>query len=259
MSTNYKTLEYTIEPPLALVTLSRPRASNRINLDMALEIRQVCDQLRSQEDIRVLVVTGQGKAFSSGREPIEPAGSGYTPLEWLQIHKAAGPLARIPIPTIAAINGDAIDHGLELALACDLRIAASEARLGLTDLSKGIVPWDGGTQRLPRLVGRTRALEMLLTSHLLNAEEACRWGLVNMVVEPEQLLSRAKEMALEVATGAPIASLYTKEAVLKGMDMTLAQGLGLEADLSIILQSTSDRAEGIRSFLERRSPDFMGE
>ena len=157
------------------------------------------------------------------------------------------------------LETDAIDHGLELALACDLRIAASEARLGLTDLSKGIVPWDGGTQRLPRLVGRTRALEMLLTSHLLNAEEACRWGLVNMVVEPEQLLSRAKEMALEVATGAPIASLYTKEAVLKGMDMTLAQGLGLEADLSIILQSTSDRAEGIRSFLEKRSPDFRGE
>ena len=259
MSTKHKTIEYTIEPPLALVTLSRPRASNRIDLNTAQELCQVLERLRSQENIRVLVVTGRGKTFSSGREPIEPAGSGYTPLQWLEMHRAAGPLASIPIPTIAAINGDAVDHGLELALACDLRIASSEARVGFTDLSNGIVPWDGGTQRLPRLVGRTRALEMLLTSQLLEAEEACKWGLVNIVVEPEQLLSRAKDLAMEIAAGATIASRYTKEAVLKGMDLSLAQGLGLEADLSIILQSTSDRAEGIRSFLERRSPDFKGE
>ena len=258
----YRTLEYTVKPPLALVTLTRPRASNRVNLDMALELRQVCEQLSSEEDVRVAIVTGRGKAFSSGRAPVVTrgsAGGGYTPVQWLEMHRAAGSLAHMAIPTIAAINGDAIDQGLELALACDFRIVASEARLGFTDLSKGVVPWDGGTQRLPRLVGRTRALEMLLTSRILDAEEACRWCLVNMVVERGQLLARAEELALEIASGAPVATRYAKETVLKGMDMTLDQGLGLEADLSIILQSTSDRAEGIRSFLERRSPDFMGE
>jgi len=229
---------------------------------MAMEIRQACQRLREEEGIHVAILTGRGKTFSSGREPLPLTRSvrqTYTPLEWLELHQAASALAGLEIPVIAAINGDAIDHGLELALACDLRIAVRGARLGFTDLSRGIIPWDGGTQRLPRLVGRARALEMLLTSRLMDAEEAYRAGLVNMVVEPEGLMSSAEKVALEIASGAPIAARYAKETVLKGMDMTLDQGLRLEADLNLILQSTADRAEGLRSFLEKREPKFRRE
>ena len=262
MAINYKTLTYSFRPPIVTLTLKRPRASNRVNLDMAIELRQACQQLREEDGAYVAIVTGMGKTFSSGREPLSLTGrlsQTYTPAGWVELHRAASALAKVEIPVIAAVNGDAVDHGLDLALACDLRIAARGARLGFTDLSRGALPWDGGTQRLPRLVGRARALEMLLTSRLMDAEDAWRAGLVNMVVDPEGLTSSVEELALEIASGAPIAARYTKEAVLKGMDLTLEQGLGLEADLNIILQSTADRAEGIRSFLEKRKPEFRGE
>ena len=255
-------LEYQLRPPVASIILDRARASNRVNLSMAMELRQVCRQLREEEGVRVVILTGRGKVFSSGREPLSfksGLARRYSPVEWLELHRAASCLAEVEAPIICAINGDAIDHGLELALASDLRIAARGARLGFTDLSRGVMPWDGGTQRLPRLVGRALALKILLTSRLMDAEEAFRAGLLTMVVEPESLLSHAEEIALKIASGAPIASRYTKETVLKGMDMTLEQGLRLEADLNILLQSTSDRAEGLRSFQEKREPVFKGE
>ena len=257
----YKTLSFRSLPPVAVITLDRPRASNRVNLAMAMELRQVCQQLREDGSARAVVLTGRGNAFSSGREPISLSNrsrGSHSPWEWLELHRAASALAAVEIPLIAAINGDALDHGLELAMACDLRIAASSATLGFTDLSRGVIPWDGGTQRLPRLVGRARSLELLLTSRLMDAQEACGLGLVNMVTEPERLMSTAEELAQGIASGAPIATRYVKEAVLQGMDMTLRQGLGLEADLSVILQSTRDRAEGLSAFLEKRPPRFRG-
>ncbi len=258
----YRTLVYDVRPPIVSVTLDRPRASNRVDLAMAGEIRDVCQRIREEERACVAIVTGRGEVFSSGRDPLalsENQSQPYAPSEWLELHRAASALAGVEIPVIAAINGDAIDHGLELALACDLRIAVEGARLGFTDLSRGVMPWDGGTQRLPRLAGRAVALEMLLTSRLMEAEEALRAGLVNMVAAPGGLLSAAEKVALEVASGAPIAARYAKETVLKGMDMTLEQGMRLEADLNVILQSTADRAEGLRSFLEKRKPEFRGE
>ena len=258
----YKTLTYRSAPPVVYVTLGRPRASNRVNLAMAMELRQACQQLREEDGTYVAILTGRGKAFSVGREPLPFTRSvrqTYTPIEWLELHRVASTLAALEMPVIAAINGNAVDHGLELALACDLRIAARDAHLGFTDLSRGVLPWDGGTQRLPRLAGRTRALEMLLTSRLVDAEEAYSAHLVNMVVEPEDLMDTVEKVALEIAAGAPIAARFAKETVLKGIDLTLEQGLRLEADLNIILQSTTDRAEGLRSFLEKREPRFRGE
>ena len=258
----YRTLTIGYKPPIAYITLNRPRASNRVNLIMAIEMRQLCQQLREQHDVYVAILTGKGTVFCSGRESLSlarRARQGHAPESWLELHRAASALARIEIPTVAAINGDALDHGLEMALACDLRIATRGGTLGITDLARGVVPWDGGTQRLPRLVGRGRALEMLLTSRLIEAEEARRIGLVNMIVEPWDLKGAADKLALEIASGAPIPTRYAKEAVLKGMDMSLEQGLGLEADLSILLQSTADRAEGLRSFHEKREPKFSGE
>ena len=261
MPTSYRTLVCRFQPPLAFVSLDRPGASNRVNLAMAMEIRKMTHELTQEPRPQVVILTGRGRAFSIGREriPFRTRGSPPYPLaDWLEMHRAASALAGVEAPVIAAINGDATDHGLELALACDLRIVARGARLGFTDLSKGGLPWDGGTQRLARLVGRSRALEMLLTSRLLDAEEAHRAGLVNQVVEPETLMGTAESMALGIASGAPIAARYAKEAVMKGMDMALDQGLRIEADLSIILQSTSDRTEGIRAFLQKRDPTFRG-
>ena len=257
----YSTIHYQPAPPVGTVTLRRPRAGNRVNLAMATELGDVCRRLRDDGALAV-ILTGRGQAFSSGRERLSLSkrpDKALTPAEWLDLHRASAALAALEMPVIAAINGDALDHGLELALACDLRVAARGARLGFTDLSHGIVPWDGGTQRLPRLVGRALALEMLLTSRVLDAEEAREAGLVSTVVAPEDLNGTAKELALGIASGAPIAARYAKETVLKGMDMTLEQGLGLEADLNVILQSTSDRAEGLRSFFDKRDPSFRGE
>ena len=253
----YTTLKYALSPPIATVTLYRPRARNRVNATMAAELRQVCQRLR-EDDVRVAIVTGSGRSFSSGRETYRPS-RGESPATWLERRRAAVALARIEVPVIAAINGDAVDQGLELALACDLRLAAGDSTLGFTDVGKGVVPWDGGTQLLPRLVGRATALEMLLTSKLVEASEAWRTGLVNEVVEPSRLMDRATELAGVIAAGAPIALRYAKETVLKGMDMTLEQGLRLETDLSMVLQTTRDRAEGLRSFAEKREPQFRGE
>ena len=152
-----------------------------------------------------------------------------------------------------------MDQGLEIALACDLRVAASDARLGLTHLSAGVIPWDGGTQRLPRIVGQSRATAMILTSRLLSAEEALEYGLLNHTAAREAASGYAYSLAATIASYAPIAARYLKETLLKGADMTLAQGLGLEADLTVILQSTADRSEGIASFSERRAPEYRGE
>ena len=172
--------------------------------------------------------------------------------------QAASAIAALEVPVIVAVNGDALDHGLELALAGDLRIAVDHARFGLTDLSHGSFPWDGGTQRLSRLVGPGWARDMILTSRIINADQALAMGLVNRVVESSQLDTETRSLADTILAAGPIAARYAKEAVAKGTDMTLTQGLGLEADLNVILQSTADRAEGINSFLEKRAPRYTG-
>ena len=262
MAPTYRTLRYHSQPPVVWMTLDSPHSSNRINVAMAAELRLACQQLR-EEGAYVAVLTGAGQSFSEGREPLSPpkyeAGHLRNSTDWLETHRVASVLADVEIPTIAAINGPATDHGLELALACDFRACAKGALLGFTDVSKGTMPWDGGTQRLTRLIGKARALEMLLTCRLIDADEAYRIGLVNTVVEPQDLLSYTQELAMKISSGAPIATRYTKEAVSKGMDMTLSQGLKLEADLSVILQSTVDRTEGVSSFLDRRTPNFKGQ
>jgi enoyl-CoA hydratase len=168
-------------------------------------------------------------------------------------------IAGLSVPSIAAINGDALGGGLELALACDLRVAAEGARLGFPDTSNGLIPSGGGTQRLPRLVGRGKALEMLLTAQPVDAAEASRIGLVNMVVARSQVMATAEKLAQRILSRGPMAVRYAKEAVQKGLEMTLEQGLRLEADLSFILQTTRDRDEGIKAFLEKRPPKFKGE
>jgi enoyl-CoA hydratase/carnithine racemase len=244
------------------LTLERPDAGNRIDVSLAAELREACWSVREDDRIRVVILTGSGNTFSVGREPL-PAELAAGPVEprlaWLRQAQVASSVAQLPIPVIVAVNGDAIDHGLELALSGDLRIAAANAKLGLTDLAQGSFPWDGGTQRLLRLVGPAWAQEMILTSRVIDAAQALALGLVNRVVAADALFAEAHKLAEGIAAGGPIAARYAKEAVLKGMDLSLDQGLRLEADLNIILQSTADRVEGLQSFLQRRVARFTGQ
>ena len=243
---------------VAVVTLNRPGSGNAIDETMAAELRETSERLDQDDGIRTVVITGEGESFSRGTDPsaLEAMGEDQTGLRSLRVAEA---VAAIEKPVIAAINGDAIDQGLELALACDIRVASDRARFALTQVAAGVIPWDGGTQRLPRIIGPGRATEMVLTCRSLDSREAQDIGLISRVTTPRELLADVGELAAAIAANAPIATRYVKEAMAQGLDMTIAQGLSLEADLNVILQSTADRAEGIRSFLERRAPEYAGE
>ena len=245
---------------VAWITLNRPTARNRLDLPMANALRRACQLIMQDDEVRVAVLTGSSDAFCAGDDSDAlPTGGPEARQGYLEARRASAYLGAIEKPVAALLNGDAIDHGLELALACDLRLAADNARFGMTQVTRGSMPWDGGTQRLPRIVGRAWAADLLLTGRLVDAQEALDIGLVHEVHPSERLPERGEQLARSLAALAPIASRYAKESVLKGMDMTLDQGMRLEMDLNLILQTTLDRAEGIASFLERREPTFRGE
>ena len=241
---------------VAKLRLMRPDSRNCINGPMAEEIRDACLRIGEDDDCRLVTITGSGAFFSVGRAPLDPhEGPVSSQLRRLKVADAVGDLA---VPVLVQVNGEAVGHGLELAMAGDLRIAADTARFSLRDPLQPSMPWDGGTQRLPRLVGPAWALDMTLTGRYIDASQALRIGLVNRVSPPGKLEEATRELEEQVLSSAPVAARYAKEAVRKGMDLTVKQGLGLEADLSIILQGTGDRAEGIESFKERRPPRFEG-
>jgi len=242
---------------VVFLVLNRPEQSNIVDEELAWAIRDSCRSINEDSTIRVMVLTGTGTCFSAGRQTFYESMDRY-PDDWINKIRTAESIAKVDIPTIAAINGDALDHGLELALACDLRVADGNARLGFRDLSRGLFPWDGGTQRLSRIVGRSRALDLLLTSRILTAKKALASGLVNYVTRQGDALNHAANLACKIAELAPIAMRYTKEAIHRGLDMPLDQGLRLEADLGFLLHGTADRSEGIDSFLNKRNPYFLG-
>ncbi len=246
---------------IAVIRLREAGGHGRLSPDAAWELGRTCERLNWDASARVVILTGCAGAFRFDLEGEEPSAGAPLPRSNKEAcgGRAASAVAGLKAPSIAAINGDALDQGLELALACDLRVAAEGARLGFTGVSKGAMPWDGGSQRLPRIVGPARALDMLLTGRLLPAGEAHAIGLVNRVAAPDDLQQAVQRLAEEIAAGAPIASRFVKEAVYKGLDMSLDQGLNLEADLSFLLQTTGDRREGVRAFLENRKPRFVGE
>jgi enoyl-CoA hydratase/carnithine racemase len=267
-------VDYQREGPLATVTLDDPASGNRVDADMAQSLRDICREIDQDASVRLVVITGQGSVFSVGRSLPPNAGdstgppgatgpAGATSLsgasDWIYQHQVTAALAGLGVPVIAALNGDAFDQGLELALAADLRIASADARFGFEDLGQGSILWDGGTQRLPRLIGPAWALDMILTARIIDSRQALEIGLVNRVVPADQLQEETRKLSEKVLAGAPIAARYAKEAVQKGLDLSLEQGLRLEADLNILLQSTADRPEGLQSFLERRDPKFSGQ
>ena len=258
----YRTLLYNREERVVTVTLARAEVGNAINTELAQELVEVCSKINQDAEIMVVVITGAGEeAFS-----VSPEGSlgkvGLILPSEMQMSAAQYPaaaVANLVCPVIAAINGDALGQGLELALACDIRIAREGAIFGFPGIAAGLIPWDGGTQRLSRLIGKGKAIEMLLTGDVIDADEACRIGLINKVVSARELMPAAKEMAHLMSSKGPVALRYAKEAICKGMELTLEQGLRLEADLYFLLQTTKDRTEGVSAFLEKRPPRFKGE
>jgi enoyl-CoA hydratase len=241
-------VKYTKKGHHAMVVLSRPEAGNAVNQDLAQELDEICRRINQDDDIYVVTVTGAGDAFCAGSDVASEA----------LLYRPAESIAGIERPVIAAVNGDALGEGLELALSCDIRLASDKARFGLPQVAAGRIPMDGGTQRLPRIIGRGKALELLLTADMIKAEEALEIGLVSRVVPAGELPGEAEKLAETIAAKGPIALRYLKEAVIKGMDMTLEQGLRLEADLYFLLHTTADRTEGVRSFLEKRPPKYRG-
>ncbi|MBI2217827.1 MAG: enoyl-CoA hydratase/isomerase family protein [Candidatus Rokubacteria bacterium] len=258
---HYTTIRYEVEDGVATITLDRPDVLNAMNGAMRQELTACFTGLVTDDDVRVILLTGAGgRAFSAGAdvrdfvEPQAPTRHRETRrrVEFRQV------MDRCPQPIIAAIRGYALGGGLELALACDIRIAADDAQLGLTEINLAIIPGGGGTQRLPRLIGRGKALEMILTGMRVRGDEAFRLGIVERVVPAAEVLSAARELAHTLASKAPIALRYAKEAVVKGLELPLADGLRIEQDLSTLLRTTEDRLEGARAFLEKRRPKWTG-
>jgi len=223
-------------------------AEGRPGPGQAADLAAICDELNYDIEIRAAVITGSGPAFC------RDIASSKAPAHF----SLATPVALLNCPVIAAINGDAAGIGLELALACDIRIAARTARFSFPGIVRGLIPSDGATQRLPRLVGRAKAMELMLTGNAITASEALRIGLISRVVPVKEVLDVALEMGWEMVGKATMALRYCKEAVYKGLDMTLAQGLQLEGDLYFLLHTTEDRTEGIKAFKEKRRPEFKG-
>ncbi|MBI2207354.1 MAG: enoyl-CoA hydratase/isomerase family protein [Candidatus Rokubacteria bacterium] len=259
--TTYTAIRYELDDGLATITMNRPDVHNAMNDAMRRELTQVFTEIAVSDDVRVVLVTGAGeRAFSAGadiREFVDvPSLAHYREQRRRLDFRQA--MDRCPQPIIAAIRGYAFGGGLEMALACDIRVAGDDAKLGLTEIDLAIIPGGGGTQRLPRLLGRGKALEMILTGARIGADEALRIGLVERVVPAGDVQKAALELARTIASKAPIALRYAKEAVVKGLELPLADGLRLEGDLSALLRSTEDRVEGARAFLEKRKPRWTG-
>ena len=259
--TSYQTIRYAVDEHVATITLNRPEVHNAQNDILRRELYQAFNGLITDDDVKVIVITGAGeRAFSAGadiREFVEPASPTQLRERRKRIEYRAM-MDRCSQPIIAAINGFALGGGLELALACDIRIAAENAMLGLTEINLAIIPGGGGTQRLPRLIGRGKALEMILTGARIPASEALALGIVERVVPAGEALKAATALARTIAEKAPIALRYAKEAVVKGLGMSLEDGLRLEGDLSTLLRTTEDRVEGAKAFLEKRAPRWTG-
>jgi enoyl-CoA hydratase len=247
--------------PLATLTINRPDRLNALNAATVDELRQALLELRRDEAVHAIVVTGAGeKAFVAGADIAELAG--LTPVTAKRLAERGQHvfdlIEMLGKPVVAAINGFALGGGCELALACTLRIASDRARLGQPEVNLGLMPGYGGTQRLTRLVGRGRALDLLLRGHQIDAAEAYRIGLVDRVVPAAEVLSTARSLALELAGKAPLAVRAILEAVHKGVQMPLAEALSYEATLFGLLAASDDMKEGTRAFLEKRTPSFSG-
>jgi len=245
----------------AVITINRPKVLNALNSQTIDELRRAILELQRDDSVRVVIITGAGdKAFVAGADINElavqtPTGGREHALRGQHVFDLVENMGK---PVIAAINGYALGGGCELAMACTLRIAADTAKIGQPEIALGLLPGYAGTQRLPRLVGRGRAMEMILTGAPVSADDAQRMGLVNRVVPAAQLMDEAKKLAAQLAASAPIATAYIINAINKGVDMGFADACQYEATLFGLVASTDDMKEGTAAFLEKRKAAFKG-
>ena len=246
---------------IAYVTVNRPKVLNALNAATMEELRSAFHEIKNDDGVRVVILTGAGeKAFIAGADIAELAqqdpilGKEYTQ----RGQSVLNLIENLRKPVIACINGFALGGGCEIAMACTMRLASKTAKLGQPEVKLGIIPGYGGTQRLPRLIGKGRAMQMVLTGEMITAEEAYRLGLVNEVTEAADLLPRAQQLAAKIIANAPLAVQYALEAINKGMETSLSHGLYLEATLFGVCCATQDKKEGTAAFLEKRPAQFTG-
>jgi enoyl-CoA hydratase/carnithine racemase len=262
---DFQTILFEVRNQIAFVTFNRPESMNAMNRQMMKELVDACRRVEEDAGIRVAIFTGAGeKAFSAGMDLKERSETSFSPIERRQqklsatVQTQTRAVAAITKPTIAAIRGYCVGGGLEFALACDMRVAAADAKLGLAEVKRGLIPGSGGTQRLPRTVGVAKALEICLTGDNVTGAEAQRLGLVNIAVPASDVLKAAEDLAARILRGAPMSVLFIKEAIKKGVELSLDEGYRLESDLSAMIATTEDSKEGPRAFAEKRAPVWKG-
>ncbi|MFF6017240.1 enoyl-CoA hydratase [Lysinibacillus fusiformis] len=250
-----------LEGSIGLITLLRPEAANAMSVQLLRELSDTLDQINGDPTVRVVLLTGAGeKAFCAGADLKERKGMSDRQVKQIVqlIGATVAKVETLAQPVIAVLNGVAYGGGLELALACDLRVAAAHVKLGLTETSLGIIPGAGGTQRLPRLIGLGKAKELIYTARRLNAEEAKNYGIVEYVHETHEVMERAQQLALEMAKNAPLSLVQAKVAMNQGVEVDLATGLKIESLAYSALIPTEDRLEGLLAFQEKRAPHYSG-
>ena len=260
MSQSYETLLVERRERVAIITINRPEKRNALNIQTRAEGAAVLEELRDDESVGVVVFTGAGdKAFVAGADIGEFAGrTALTQRDVMLARSLFTAVDTFPKPIIAMVNGYCLGGGCELALACDLRIASETASFGQPEINLGIIPGGGGTQRLTRLVGEGKAMELILTGDIIDAKTAFSIGLVNMVVPAADLAAKTMEIAGRISEKSPIALRMAKEAVKTASRSTLDEGLRREIDLFALCFSSEDKDEGVKAFLEKRKPEFKG-
>lgn len=257
----YANLLFENQGGIGLVTLNRPKALNALNVETMYELDRLFGELAKDSTVLVVIITGSGdKSFVAGADitEMQPL-SAIEGRNWGKLGQAVfGKIENLPQPVIAAVNGFALGGGCELAMACDIRIASEKAKFGQPEVSLGIPPGFGGTQRLARLVGKGRAKELLFTGDMIDAVEALRIGLINKVVAPEEMMNVTRAMAQKIMSRAPYAVQVCKAAVNEGLDIDLDSGVAYEAEVFGLCFATEDQKEGMAAFVEKRKPEFKG-
>ncbi|MCJ7470183.1 enoyl-CoA hydratase-related protein [Candidatus Bathyarchaeota archaeon] len=258
---DFKLIIYEKSEGIATITLNRPEALNAFSKEVVEEILQALEDIRRDENVRVVVLTGAGeKAFSAGADI--KAMIGINPLKARELslmgEKLCASFENLEKPVIAALNGYALGGGMEVAMSCDIRIAAENVRMGQTEINIGLIPGWGGTQRLTRLVGRGKAKELVFTGRMIDARTAEQLGIVNMVVAADKFRETVRQFALELAAKAPVALKVAKALIEKGADISLDSALALEREGFGVVASTEDLQEGVKAFTEKRKPTFKG-
>ncbi|WP_078380335.1 enoyl-CoA hydratase-related protein [Sutcliffiella halmapala] len=259
MNKEYQFIDVSLHGSVGVVALNRPKVLNAINRPMVTEIVTVIEEFDRNEQVKVIVLCGNGRAFAAGADIDEMAEANAIELELLNQFTEWDRIAWVKKPIIGAVQGFALGGGFELALCCDILFAAHDAEFGFPEISLGVMPGAGGTQRLTKLMGKSKAMEWLLTGDRMSANEALHYGVINRVIAKELLLEETMKFANKIAKQAPLSLRLIKESVLKAVDYSLYEGMQYERKNFYLLFASKDQKEGMQAFIEKRKPNFEGE